>query len=543
MARIVSNSDRWSLSRFNMGKIILSSCIAALLIAAPLLAGSFVGKVESIDVDARTVVVEGTKKAGSKTFKLSEKGSVTISGKKADLSDLTEGANITVTYDDKDKETATRLTAKNPVVAATKKSPTKPGSAKTADSAPRANGSGIDWPCFDGGDRSNISTETGLLKSWPDGGPPLAWRVKGIGEGYAAVSVVNGFVYTMGNVGQFETVTSIDLATGKIAWQQKTSPASQLQMGNGPRGTPTVDGDNVYSLGGNGDLSCMLSKTGKPVWQVNILQEFSGSNIQWGISESVLIDGDNLICTPGGEQATIVALNKKTGKPIWRSVVPGNPKAGYSSAIIAEVAGVRQYIQFSHSNVFGVRAEDGTFLWANDAAANGTANCSSPLFGQDMVFSASGYGKGGAMVKLTSTAGKTKAKFGYHTNKMESHHGGMILVDGMIYGSSDPGVLRCLDLKTGDVKWENRSVGKGAVTCADGHIYLRSEKGPVALVELNSEKYVETGRFEQPDRSNAEAWAHPVVSNGKLFLRDQDLLLVYDIKANDVALLEQTRRK
>ncbi|MDB5387385.1 MAG: outer rane biosis protein BamB [Planctomycetaceae bacterium] len=516
-----------------MGKIGLWSCLAALLIVAPLLAGTFAGKIESVDADGRTVVVEGTKKAGSRTFKISEKAAITITGKKGELADLVEGATITVTFDDKDKETATRLIAKNASAASSKKTPQKVETTKAAEKTSLPPGTGADWPCFDGSERNNISPETGLLKSWPDGGPSLAWKVSGIGEGYSAISIANGFVYTMGNVGQFETVTAIELETGRIAWQQKTSEASRLQMGNGPRGTPTVDGDQVYTLGGNGDLSCMQTKLGKPVWQINILQQFSGSNIQWGISESVLIDGDKLICTPGGEQATIVALNKKTGKAIWRCSAPGSPKAGYSSAIVADVAGVRQYIQFTHNYVMAVRAEDGTFLWSNDAAANGTANCSSPLYGQNRVFSASGYGKGAAVVELASIGGKTKAKFRYHTNKMESHHGGMLLVDGMVYGSSDPGVLRCLDLKTGDVKWENRSVGKGAITCADGHIYVRSEKGPVALVELNPEKYVETGRFEQPDRSNAESWAHPVVSHGKLFLRDQDLLLAYDVKAKD----------
>lgn len=515
-----------------MGKIGFWGCLALLLGIAPLLAGTFAGKVESVDADGRTVVVaSSSKKVGSRTFTVSDEASILISGKKGDLADLTEGATVTVTFDDKDKETATRLNAKLPSGSA-KKAPSKSGASKTetADAGPDT---GVDWPCFDGSSRNNISTETGLLKSWPAKGPRIAWRLTGIGEGYAAVAVANGFVYTMGNVGQFETVTAIKLDTGKIAWQQKTSGASQLQMGNGPRGTPTVNGDHVYSLGGNGDLSCMLAKTGKPVWQINILKEFSGSNIQWGISESVLIDGDKLICTPGGAQGTVVALDKKTGKTIWRCTSPGNPRAGYSSAILAEVGGVRQYIQFTHNSVIGVRAEDGTFLWSDDAAANGTANCSTPLFGQDSVFSASGYGKGGAMVELTSSGGKTDAKFVYHTNKMESHHGGMILVDGMVYGASDPGVLRCLDLKSGDVKWENRSVGKGSITAADGHIYLRSENGPVALVELSPDKYVEKGRFDQPNRSGAAAWAHPVVSHGKLFLRDQDLLLAYDVKAKE----------
>jgi outer membrane protein assembly factor BamB len=302
-------------------------------------------------------------------------------------------------------------------------------------------------------------------------------------------------------------------------------------MGNGPRGTPTVDGDKVYSLGGNGDLTCSNTKNGDRVWQVNILKEFDGNNITWGISESVLIDGEKLICTPGGTKGTIVAFDKKTGAVIWSCVAPGTPRAGYSSAIIAEVDGVRQYIQYTHNNVMGVRAEDGEFLWSDDSSANPTANCSTPLYEAGKVFSASGYGQGGAMIELVSANGTTEAKLGYRTNKMESHHGGMVVFDGMVYGSSDPGVLRCVELTTGKVMWQNRSVGKGSLTAADGHLYLRSENGPLALVELTPAEYRETGRFKQPNRSGAEAWAHPVVSHGKLFLRDQDLLLVYDVKA------------
>ena len=523
-----------------MRRFGIAVCLMLVLAVAPLFAGTFSGKLQSVDADGRTVVVAGSKKVGEKTFTIPEEATVMISGKKSDLQSLPEGATITVFFDADD--TVTRLTAK-PAAGTAKKSPPKSATGSSPKTSPRGNSensaseigaiSAADWPSFDGAARSNVSQESGLLKEWPEAGPKIAWRVQGLGEGYSSVSVANGFVYTMGNVGNAETVTAIKLDTGKIAWQQKTAPASRLSAGNGPRSTPTVDGDFVYSLGGNGDLSCMNAKTGKPVWQINILKEFAGDNISWGICESVLIDGDKLICTPGGKQGTLVALNKKNGKLIWKCMVPGSPQAGYSSAIIAEVGGVRQYIQFTSANVVGVRAEDGTYLWSNDASANGTANCSSPLFAQDMVFSATGYGKGGAMVELSSTGGKTDARFAYHTNKMESHHGGMALVDGHVYGSSDPGVLRCLDLKTGDVKWENRSVGKGSLTVADGHIYVRSENGPVALVELTSEEYREKGRFDQPSRSDASAWPHPVVAHGKLFLRDQDLLLVYDVKARD----------
>ncbi len=512
-----------------VGGLIIVMC------AVPLCAATFFGKIESVDAEARTVVVEGSKTAGKKTFTIPEKASVTVNGKKSEFDVLVEGASVSVTTDSSDK--VTRINVKPDAGAnARDKSPNvKKPTGTTPPTTGRvqefdASGNIEDWPCYGGVNHDNVSRTNGLLKGWPDSGPAEAWTANGLGEGYASVTVADGLVYTMGNVKTNEAVTAIDLETGKIAWQQKTGAASRLQAGNGPRGTPTYDDGRVYAMGGNGDLTCLEAKTGKQLWRKNILQDFGGSNIQWGISESVLIDGEKLICTPGGANGTIVALNKKSGKPLWRCVVPGKPQAGYSSAIIAEVGGVRQYIQFVHAGVVGVRAENGEFLWGNDDSANGTANCSSPLFAENMVFSASGYGKGGAMVRLVARGKKIEATHAYHTNKMENHHGGMVLLDGHVYGSSDPGILRCLDLATGDVKWENRSVGKGAITCADGYLYVRSEQGPVALVEATPSGYNEAGRFDQPNRSGAQAWAHPVVAQGKLFLRDQDVLLVYDIK-------------
>lgn len=507
--------------------------LIVLLCTWPLCAATFFGKIESIDADARTVVVVGSKSAGKKTFTIPEKAYIAVDGKKSEFDFLVEGASITVSTDSSDK--VTRVTLKGGTAAKVREkddASIKPSTSKSAATS-EANGgllSPEDWPNYGGPVFDNVSKSAGLLKAWPESGPNEAWRATDLGEGYASVTVADGMVFTMGNVKTSETVTALDLETGKVVWQQKTGGASKLQMGDGPRGTPTYDEGRVYSLGGNGDLACLDAKTGKQAWRKNILQEFGGNNIQWGISESVLIDGDKLICTPGGSTGTIVALNKKSGKPIWRCTVPGKPRAGYSSAIIAEVGKVRQYIQFVHTGVVGVGVDKGEFLWGNDDSANDTANCSSPVYMDGMVFSASGYGKGGAMVKLAAKGKKIDARHAYHTNKMESHHGGLVLLDGHIYGSSDPGVVRCLELETGKVKWESRSVGKGSLTCADGYLYVRSEQGPLALVEASPSGYNETGRFNQPDRSGAQAWAHPVVAHGKLFIRDQDLLLVYDIK-------------
>jgi outer membrane protein assembly factor BamB len=322
----------------------------------------------------------------------------------------------------------------------------------------------------------------------------------------------------------------MEVNTGEPKWKTDIGPIRRDGAGDGPRCTPTIDGDKVYALGAQGALVCLELKTGRGIWQKNILREYDASNIGWGISESVLIDGEKLICTPGGRNATVVALNKRTGETIWKSAVPGNPAAAYASPIVVEAAGVRQYVNFTHSAIVGVRASDGEFLWQDNGSANGTANCSTALAFDNYVFSASGYGTGGALVELSPSGDGVTARRVYKTNDMKNHHGGMVHLDGYIYGSNDPGLLVCMEAKTGKVVWQDRSVGKGSLTYADGHLYLRSENGPMALVEATPQGYREKGRFDQPQRSNHSSWAHPVVAQGKLFLRDMDVLLAYDVR-------------
>lgn len=389
---------------------------------------------------------------------------------------------------------------------------------------------GTDWPRFNGANHDNISGESGLLQEWPSEGPKLLWIAKGLGAGYSGVSVVKGVVYTLSNKGPGECMLALDAGTGEKIWCAAFGPATNPSVGPGPRATPTIDGEFAYGLGADGLLVSVSLTDGKIQWRKNILQEFKGNNIAWGICESVLIDGEKLICTPGGKEGTLVALDKRTGEKIWSCVVPEKDAAGYASALVAEIAGVRQCVQFASRGTFGVSSE-GEFLWRNDSAANGTANCSSPLVSGDFVFSASGYGQGGALVKLAPKEGGIDATLVYHTDDMKSHHGDMVVKDGLLFGSSDPGILACLDLVSGKVKWQNRSVGKGSVTCADGMLILRSEKGPIALVKAQGSKYEELGRFDQPERSTQDAWTHPVVAaDGRLFLRDQDILLCYDLK-------------
>lgn len=391
---------------------------------------------------------------------------------------------------------------------------------------------GADWPRFNGAKQDNISAETGLLQEWPNAGPKLLWTAKGLGAGYSGISVVKGVVYTLTNKAAGECMVALDAGTGEKLWCTAYGPATTPSVGPGPRSSPTIDGEFAYGLGADGLLVAINLSDGKVQWRKNILKEFSGNNITWGICESVLIDGDKLICTPGGAKGTLVALNKKTGEEIWNCVTPQKEPAGYASAVLADLAGIRQYVQFTASGTVGVSTE-GKFLWRNDSASNGTANCSSPLVSGDFVFSASNYGTGGALVKLSPKDGGIEATLVYHTNDMKSHHGDMVVKDGFIFGSNDPGILTCLDLETGKVKWQNRSVGKGSVTCADGMLILRGENGSVALVKAQGNKYEELGRFDQPERSSQQAWTHPVVAaDGRLFLRDQDILQCYDVKRN-----------
>ncbi|MBM3955568.1 MAG: polyvinylalcohol dehydrogenase [Planctomycetes bacterium] len=385
-----------------------------------------------------------------------------------------------------------------------------------------------DWPQFGGPKRDNRSTAEGLAREWPESGPPLLGTARNLGIGYASVAVADGAVLTMGSRGDDELVICLDEQTLAERWATKIGATRPDGMGAGPRGTPTIAGDAVYALGANGDLACLALADGRVRWAGNVLTNSGGSNITWGISESPLVDGGRVIVTPGGPGATMVAVDAKSGRLVWKAAVPGNPAAAYSSIIVVETGGLKQYVNFVHTGVIGVRADTGQFLWGNDSSANGTANCSSPVAWQGNVFSASGYGKGGALVRLAGDRRGVAASLAYATKDLKSHHGGLVVDGDFVYGT-DEGLLTCLDLRTGRVAWQNRSVGKGALVWADGLLVLRSEDGPVALVECSPRGYVEKGRFTPADRSDRPAWPHPVIANGKLWLRDQEGMAVYRV--------------
>ena len=401
-----------------------------------------------------------------------------------------------------------------------------------------------DWPQWQGPDRNAISKERGLLKEWTKDGPPLTWKITGLGGGDGAPSIAAGRIFGMSNRGEDEIVWALSEKDGKELWVTKLGAAFPQKMPHskeGPGCTPTVDGELLYVMGLGGNVACLQVRDGKIVWQRSLTGDFGGQVPVWSFRESPLVDGNKVICTPGGEDATLVALDKLTGKTIWKSQVPENPKAAYASVIAIEFEGQRQYVQLTQKALIGVAASDGKFLWRYDRAANSHGiNCSTPVYHDGHVFAASAYGTGGGLVKLSKDADSgIKAEEVYFSKKMQNHHGGMILVDGCLYGANggnEGGFLVCLDFKTGNVLWDGRDdaerrAPKGSVALADGRLYYRTEKGTMLLIEPNAKEYVERGRFDQPDRSKQPAWAHPIIANGKLYVRDQDVLFCYDVKA------------
>jgi len=388
-------------------------------------------------------------------------------------------------------------------------------------------GAAADWPQWQGPDRTGISKETGLLKQWPASGPPQVWTAADLGRGYGSMAVVGERVYVQGMKGGNSIVSALNRADGKPAWSKALGPASDNDQGSGPRGTPTVDGDRLYVLTENGDLHC-LKTDGSAVWHRNILSDFRGRQLRWLISESPLVDGDAVIVSPGGNGAGMVKLDKMTGKTLWTSKDLSDP-AGYSSPIVADVQGVRTYMTLTSNAGVGVRASDGKLMWHYERAANGTANITTPVFFDNKVFYTSAYDTGGGLVGLTAQNGAVTAKEIYFTRNMKNHHGGVVLVNGYLYGFNDS-ILTCLEFATGNPVWRDRSVGKGSVAFADGNLYIQGENNVVGLAEASPAGYKEKGRFSIPDKG-LPSWAHPVVSGGRLYVRNQDTLAVYDIKA------------
>jgi outer membrane protein assembly factor BamB len=400
-----------------------------------------------------------------------------------------------------------------------------------------------DWPGWRGPHRDAIFPETGLLKQWPQGGPRLAWKAQGLGGGFSSLSIAGDRIFTMGDRGDSQYVLALNLADGKQIWATKIGPAWDDDETGGPRGTPTVDGDSVYAIGTEGEVVCLNRATGAIRWQKSMTRDYNGQMMSvWKYAESPLIDGDRLLFTPGNFDAMVVAVDKRTGKDLWRGEVGrisgnGSNGAGYSSIIASDGAGVHQYVQLIGRGLIGVRAEDGKVLWKYNRVANDIANIATPIVRGDYVFASTSYGAGSVLLKLSKTADGVDAKEVYYLDGpvFQNHHGGVVLVGDFLYGGhgQNNGFPTCIEFLTGKIRWGGNirpegATGSAAVAYADGHLYFRYQNGAMKLFDASPEGFKETGSFHIPD-VRKPSWSHPVIHDGKLYLREQDTLLVYDV--------------
>jgi outer membrane protein assembly factor BamB len=398
-----------------------------------------------------------------------------------------------------------------------------------------------DWPQWRGPRRDAISTETGLLREWPKDGPRLLWNSKtvsggkSIGTGYSSISIADGKIYTMGDHGSDGFVFCLEEETGKQLWATRVSPG----QGDGPRCTPTVDGDRVYALSRQGNLVCLDTAKGDILWQKDFKKDFKGRMMSgWDYSESPTIDGDRLICTPGGDEAALIALNKMNGEVIWKAPISNTGGAGYASIVTAEVGGIKQYITLlgASRGLVAVDAKDGKFLWSYKKIANGTANIPTAIVKGDLVFASTGYGSGAALLQLVPTDEGIKAEEIYFLpgKTLQNHHGGMVLLGDYIFGGHghNQGSPFCVDMKSGKFAWgPERGPGDGsaAVVYADGHFYFRYQNNVLALIEATPEGYHLKSQFNLPSNLGT-GWQHPVVLHGRLYIRGRDQLLCYDVR-------------
>ncbi len=404
-----------------------------------------------------------------------------------------------------------------------------------------------DWPQWRGPNRDGKSAETGLLQEWPDGGPPLAWKTSGLGAGYSSVSIAGGKIFTLGDLEDGQYVLALSEAGGGLVWQTRVGDGHEDRRG-GARSTPTVDGGRLYVVTTGGDVVCLDAENGEERWRRSLAKDFGGYLMQamgsydWRFSESPLVDGSRVMVTPGHIEALMVALDKATGEELWRTAgrrlgPVGADGAGYSSAVVSEAAGTRQYVQLLGRGLIGVEADSGKLLWNYNRVASDIANIATPVIHGEYVFSSAGYGTGAALVEIQRGEAGLEAREVYFlaANTFQNHHGGMILEEGTIYSGTghNKGLPIALELASGKVKWgpeRNQGRDSAAIVFAEGRIYFRYRDGRVILVEASPEAYVDRGTFLIPE-VETESWSHPAIAGGKLYLREQDNLLCYDVRA------------
>lgn len=404
-----------------------------------------------------------------------------------------------------------------------------------------------DWPTFRGSERTAVSKESGLLQEWPEDGPPLVWEAAGAGRGYSSLAIAGDRIYALGDGlstvpedDKDEYLVCFNRGNGEVVWKTRTGKAWTAGKSDwqSSRSTPTVDGHRVYVLTPHGKLLCFETQKGQEVWSKELPVEFNGEKADgWGYSESVLVDGEQLVCTPGGTKATMVALNKESGDLIWKSVLDNDRGAGHASIVISEVGGTRIYVQTTGSGAIGVRANDGKLLWSYPIDRT-TAVCPTPIVRDDLVFFAAGYKRGGALLRQVPTGQGIDIEEVYPLKiELANKHGGIVLVGDYLYGDSDDaGIPFCADLMTGEIQWKKRSGAGGknsaSIAAADGRLYIHFSNGTMVLAVAGPEEYREVGSFKVPGSGDRPSWSHPVVLDGRLYIREQDKILCYDVKAN-----------
>lgn len=390
------------------------------------------------------------------------------------------------------------------------------------------------WPRWRGDANTDHSPDTGLLKSWPEDGPKRLWLYSDAGHGYSGFSVREGRLFTMGARDGSTYLLCLDLEDGNEIWATKVDKVLKNGWGDGPRSTPTLDGDLkdglVYTVSGRGDIVCARQKTGEKVWSRK-MSEFGGSVPKWGYSESLLVDGKQVVCAPGGDEGALVALDKSTGKKLWQSK-EFTGTAEYSSVVPAKIGGKRQYIRLLQKKLGGVDAKTGETIWSFDWPGR-VAVIPTPIVDDNRIYITSGYGVGCMMIEVGKDGGVEKL---WQNKVMKNHHGGVVRVGEYLFGHADAGWV-CQKWEDGSEVWRERdALGKGAIHYADGMLYcLEEASGTVALVEASPEGFKEASRFRLQPQSEIRSrrgkiWVHPVVVGGRLLLRDQEHIYCFDVR-------------
>lgn len=388
-----------------------------------------------------------------------------------------------------------------------------------------------EWRQFRGPRRDGLSPEQDLLKKWPDDGPRLLWTAEGCGEGFASVTVYRGKLFTAGGFGDECRILALDLK-GKPLWQARNGKEWTGSY-PGSRGTPTLYQGKVYHLSGQGRLACYDAEKGKEQWSRDILQEFGGKNIGWGVSESPLVTRGRVIVTPGGKDAALVALDADTGKTLWKTPGQDGETTSYCAAVPIKVGDRRVVTTMLSNSIVGVDFESGKLLWHVPHKTKYDVNCACPVFSDNHLFVSTGYGTGSVLLRLKPSGSGVEAKEVWRNPKLDNHHGGMLLVDGHLYGTghnNNGGSWTCLEFRTGKEQYTDRGVGKGSATFADGMLYCLSEKGEMGLVKADPREHTVVSRFRIPKGGKGLVWAHPVVCGGRLYIRHGDVLYAYDIR-------------